>query len=81
MDAVFVDWNVELAEVEGTPYPVDVATPALYFGEVILWVLLVWAHQHPKEEGGVAMHPMQSWVDNFAQDIGYDLVVEPLARV
>ena len=81
MDAVFVDWNVEFAEVEGTPYPVDVAAPVLYFVEVILWVLVVWAHQLPEKEGGVAMHTLQSWVDNFARDIGYDLFIEPLARV
>ena len=53
----------------------------LYFGEVILWVLVVWAHWHSEEEGGVSMHPMQSWVDSFARDIGYDLAVEPLVRV
>ena len=39
MDAVFVDWNVEFEEAEGTSYPIDVAAPVLYFGEVILWVL------------------------------------------
>ena len=81
MDAVFVDWNVEFAEVEGAPYPVYVAAPVRYRGEVILWVRLVWAYQTSKKVGGVAMHTLQSWVDNCTRYVGYDLVVEPLARV
>ena len=27
------------------------------------------------------MHPLQSLVDDYSRYIGYDLVVEPLARV
>ena len=81
MDAVLVDWNVEFLKIKGTPYPVYVADPVLYFGEVVLWMLIIWAHQHSEEVGGVAMHALQSWVDNCAQDVGYDLVVELLARV
>ena len=58
MDAVFVDWDVEFAEIEGAPCPVNVAALVLYFGEIILWVVVVWAHQLPEKEGGVAMHPL-----------------------
>ena len=31
--------------------------------------------------GGVAMHPLPSLVDDYSRYIGYDLVVEPVARV
>ena len=78
---VFVDWNVEFTEIDDTLDPVNVAAHGLYPGEVVSRTLVVWAHQHSEEAGGVAMHVLQSWLDNFTSDLVYDLVVEPLARV
>ena len=81
MDLLFVDWNVEFAEIQGAPYPVDVAAQVLYSGEVISRMLVIGAHQQAKEVGEVTMHALQAWVYNCVRDVGYDLVVEPLTRV
>ena len=81
MVVVFVDRNVEFVEIDNTVDPFDVAAQCHYSGEVVARVLVVWAHQHSEEEGGLAMHTLQSWLDHCASYVGYDLVVEPLTMV
>ena len=61
---VFVNWNVEFAEIKDTINPIDVAAHSLYPGEVELRALVGWAHQHSEEEGGVAVHALLSWLDH-----------------
>ena len=58
MDAVFVDWDVEFAEIEGAPSPVDVVAPVVDVGEVVPRVVVVGAHQTPEKMRGVAVHPL-----------------------
>ena len=81
MVVVFVDWNVDFTEIKDTIDPVDVAAHGLYPGEVVARALVGWAHHHSKEEGGVAVHTLKSWLDDCASYVIYDLVVEPLAMV
>ena len=78
---VFVDWNVEFAKIEDTRYLVAVAAHGLYPGEVILRTLVIWAHQHFEEEGGVVVHALKSWLDDCVNYVVNDLVVELLAMV
>ena len=81
MVVVFVNRNVEFVEIDNTVDPFDVAAQCHYSGEVVARVLVVWARQHSEEEGGVAMHALQSWFDHYASYIVYDLVVEPYTMV
>ena len=81
MVVVFDDWNVEFVEIDDTIDPVNVAAHGLYPGGIVSRALVSWSHQYSKEEGGVAVHALKSWLDDCESYVVYDLVVEPLAMV